>query len=373
VALTTTVDRLSQIDVPEWPDHDPLRLRRSWPRDDRLLLEYERPDLTTVAGQWYPDATRGAEVAADTPGSTWLRGHGVVLQPGGCDRRLRRLAALVAEPGAALLVHRPERRAVVRRPGRRYAKVLPSAKAARALVADRAARATGAIAMPELVHADVEAGVLEWAEVPGRSLYDLLHDHAVPLHRLADAAGAAGRSLRALHDASPPPGIGHHDTNAEAGTAASWIQAAVVHSTPPAGVEELFVAAAAALTATTSPTVLVHRDLHEKQVLVDGRRATLIDVDTIAAGEAALDVANLLVHLDLRVAFGLPVERAHAAAARFLGEYAPSTSVLERIPAHAAVARIRLACLYSFRPRQAELAGQLVTGAFDSVVRRVAA
>jgi hypothetical protein len=372
VALTTTVGRLTEIDAANSSGDGPLRLRRSWPRDDRLLLEYERPDGSTVAGQWYPDATCGAEVAAETPGSTWVRGPGVVLQPRGCDRRLTHLAPLVAEPGAVLLVHRPERRAVVRRPGRRYAKVLPSQKAARALVADRAARATGAIEMPELLHADVDAGVLEWAEVPGRSLYDLLRDDAVPPCRLAAAGGAAGRALRALHDAPPPPGVGRHDSDAELGTAASWLRGAVAHSTLPTGVEEAFVEAAGALLAATSPTVLLHRDLHEKQVLIDGPRATLIDVDTIAVGEAALDVANLLVHLDLRVAFGLPFERAQVVAAGVLGEYAPSASVQERIPAHAAIARIRLACLYAFRPQQAELAMQLVTGGLDSVACRIA-
>ncbi|WP_396134697.1 phosphotransferase [Cellulomonas sp. ATA003] len=46
----------------------------------------------------------------------------------------------------------------------------------------------------------------------------------------------------------------------------------------------------------------VHRDLHDKQLLVDGSGGIgLLDFDLAAAGEAALDLANLLVHLELRV------------------------------------------------------------------------
>jgi Ser/Thr protein kinase RdoA (MazF antagonist) len=107
--------------------------------------------------------------------------------------------------------------------------------------------------------------------------------------------------------------------------------------------------------------VVIHRDLHEKQVMIDGDHATFIDLDTLAVGEAALDIANFLVHLDLRVALGLPVERARATATAFLDAYHPSRAVVERIAAHAAVTRIRLACVYAFRPLQAALAVHLVT------------
>ncbi|CAN5642705.1 hypothetical protein BH18ACT3_BH18ACT3_27220 [soil metagenome] len=370
MALSSTVDRLAVVDPGEGSPDAALRLRRSWPRGEgKLLVEYERSDGSTIAGQWYADPEQGAAVSAATRGSMWLRSRRLVLQPDGRDRRLPRLAGLVAEPGAALLVHGPERRAVVRRPGRRYAKVLPSRKAARVLSADRAARATGAIRMPELLSADVAAGILQWSEAPGRSLYEMLHDEAVPLTRLGAAAGAAGSSLLAMHLASLPQGVGHHGPQEEAEVAAFWMRGAMAHSAPPAGVEAAFTAAAAELSAATSPVVLIHRDLHEKQVLVDGEQATLLDLDTLAGGEAALDVANFLVHLELRAALGLPAERALAVAGGFLDAYRPSSAVIARIPAHAAMTRIRLGCLYAFRPRQADLAAQLVTNpSTDSLV-----
>ncbi|MBL8695754.1 MAG: hypothetical protein JNJ88_16800 [Planctomycetes bacterium] len=47
--------------------------------------------------------------------------------------------------------------------------------------------------------------------------------------------------------------------------------------------------------------VLLHRDLYERQILVGPRgKATLLDLDTAALGDAALDAGNFLAHLDLR-------------------------------------------------------------------------
>lgn len=360
--MNGSLDRVAVIDSGDGDEGGLLHLRRSWPRDHtKLLLEYERPDGSTVAGQWYADPVQGAEVARATPGSSWLGADGVMLQPSGTDRRLPRLAALVAEPGATLVVHRPERRAVVRRPGRRYAKVVPTRKAARVLAGDQLARATGAVVMPELVSADVEAGILEWAEVPGRALYDLLHDPTIPVAQLAEAGRLTGSALRALHGADVPLGMPGHASDAEIATAATWMRHAAAYGILPAGVRLGLDRAAAALSAATSPIVPIHRDFHEKQVLIADGRVTMLDLDTLSAGEAALDLANLIVHLDLRVALGLPVERARTTAAAFVDAYAPSRHVVARIPAHAAVTRIRLACLYAFRPRQAQRAAHLAT------------
>lgn len=359
--MTSTLSELTVLD--DRSPCGPLSLRRSWPRDqDRLLLEYERHDGATVAGQWFADPECGAEAAAATPGSTWSRTQRVLLQPDGGDRCLTALAGLVTEPGAVLIVHRPERRAVVRRPDRRYAKVVRPRQASRVVAADRLARATGALDMPDLVSADVEAGVLEWAEVPGRSLYDLLHDPTVPLAGLVDAGAAMGRALRFLHRAPAPPGILRHTSEAEVATAAAWVRHAVVHAVAPvAGIDVALDQAAAALGATDGPVAVIHRDLHEKQVMVADDNATLIDFDTLAVGETALDVANVLVHLDLRVALGLSPERARQTAAAFVDAYLPSPAVVGRIAAHAAVTRIRLAGIYAFRPRHAAHAARLLT------------
>jgi hypothetical protein len=54
-----------------------------------------------------------------------------------------------------------------------------------------------------------------------------------------------------------------------------------------------------------APAAPLHRDLHDGQVLIaaDGGIGVL-DFDTLAAGDPALDLANLLVHFELRSAQG---------------------------------------------------------------------
>lgn len=74
--------------------------------------------------------------------------------------------------------------------------------------------------------------------------------------------------------------------------------------------------------------------------MIDGDCATLVDIDTLAAGEAALDVANFLVHLDLRVTLGLDMERARATAEAFIGAYRPPPEVARRLAAHATMTRV---------------------------------
>lgn len=49
----------------------------------------------------------------------------------------------------------------------------------------------------------------------------------------------------------------------------------------------------------SSPPVLLHRDLHPQQILLDGRSGALVDLDDAARGPAEIDLGNLLAHLDL--------------------------------------------------------------------------
>lgn len=118
---------------------------------------------------------------------------------------------------------------------------------------------------------------------------------------------------------------------------------------------------------------VLHRDLHDKQVLLrDDGRLAVIDVDTLAVGECALDVANVLAHLDLRVAQGL-LSPAHARASRTgflagLGEATDSDAEdpawehpeSGRLEAYLAATRLRLAAVYSFRPRWRSVAATLL-------------
>jgi aminoglycoside phosphotransferase (APT) family kinase protein len=96
----------------------------------------------------------------------------------------------------------------------------------------------------------------------------------------------------------------------------------------------------------------VHRDLYHEQVLIDGDRVALLDVDDAAMSEPAVDVANVAAHLRL-----LAREQPHAAeqvarwARAFLACYARLDPELDEPLAHAleAATLIRLACIHHRR------------------------
>ncbi len=353
----------------------PLRLRRAWPRGPgHLLLEYVEPGGDPVPGQWFADPARLAEVAAETaagagagPGQvTAVAERGVLLQRGGADRRLAALGAVVDDEIATLVVHRPERRAVVRRrrrSGTTYVKVWRPGRAPAQVPALP-------VPMPAVLAADADAGVVELAELPGRSLHDLLGDAGVPDADVSRAFAAAGAAAAALHGAPVPPSTPAHDVEAEAGVVARWLGHALDHGALPAGsraqadAQLQRVRAMLADPATAGPGVLVHRDLHDKQVLVTpAGDAGMLDLDTLARGEAALDVANLLVHLELRALQGhCPRSRAEVAAAAFVEAYRPARAVTARLGAFAAASRVRLACVYAFRPVEAGVVSALLEG-----------
>ncbi len=94
-------------------------------------------------------------------------------------------------------------------------------------------------------------------------------------------------------------------------------------------------------------------DLHDKQILGDEALSQpgLLDFDESCQAEAALDLANLDVHLELRRIQKLLTPRRHAIAHRQILDAAEMLQVgPERFAAYAACTRLRLACMYSFRP-----------------------
>lgn len=305
-----------------------------------------------MAGQWFADADRAAQVAAQTGPPASLHGR-VVLQPAGVDRRLPALAALVREPGAVLVAHRPERRAVVRRSDGAYAKVVRPERVADVARTARAAVAPGA-RVPEVVDVDERAGVVVSAPLPGITLYELL---ATGSPDAVAAARTVGRALAALHASPLSPHVGVHDGAAEQQVLTRWEELAHAY-----GVLSAPRGADAGLLDRTGPLVPVHRDLHDKQVLVDADgEVGLLDFDLAAAGEAALDLANLLVHLELRVLQGVcPPELARAASAAVTDGYRPSPQVRARLPVYDASARRRLVAVYAFRPASSAAARRLV-------------
>lgn len=350
----------------------PLILRRAWPRDhEHLLCEYAAPDGARVAGQWFADPRRLRAVAARTPGDvTILEADGVLLQPGGADRRLPALRALTGAPDAELVAHRPERRAVVRRPvGERatYAKVVRPGRAAK--LAERAAHAAaaarGAFRTPALRSFDDAHGIVVWDELAGRSLFAL---GSTP--QAVEGWQRAGEAIACLHD-GPTAGVPTHHARDELALTQRWLShAAGFGLLPP-----IDVAASLARLLDGAPARigLLHRDLHDKQLVHQpGAPIGLLDVDTLAVGERALDLANLLAHVELRLRQQrLGTAAAHTARDAVLQAYRPDPATLRRVSAYATASRLRLAAVYAFRPRLRALALELLADAVRTRASRV--
>lgn len=105
---------------------------------------------------------------------------------------------------------------------------------------------------------------------------------------------------------------------------------------------------------TADAHVLLHRDLHDKQLLWDGRSLSVLDVDTAARGEAALDFGNLLAHLYLRRMQGVLTEfEARELVDKLLAMSANLGVTDSRLRTYFHSALLRLCCVYAFRPTAA--------------------
>jgi hypothetical protein len=337
-----------------------LRLRRAWPRESgHILLEYLADSGGVVAGQWFDDRDGCDRVATETAVNgpvacvvAGARGPAVLLQPAGADRRLQTLARLVSRPGTALLAHRAERRAVLQLgtgPGRRYARVLPPGRVTATAERWRVAKGLlkGAVGTPDPVEVDAPSGVILTPALPGVSLHELLGRGEGLEH-----AGAVGRALATLHAATPRPELTPHRPRQEARVLEEWIAAIARHAPPLEGPVRR--AARRVLDrledAPLGDLAPSHRDFHDGQVLIDRGDVSVLDFDTLCLAERALDLANILVHLELRALQRLCGMRwAQAAGCALLQGYGAPAD--ERLQLYADATRLRLACLYAFRPR----------------------
>jgi aminoglycoside phosphotransferase (APT) family kinase protein len=363
-----TIQRLVQIEIStadsrhlvEMPPT--LQLRRLWPHArEHFNLEYGDATGQRIAGQWLKDQAQFWHLVKATTRASLvptaqvlpLPALNVLLQLGGADRKLPGLAMLLARPAAQLIVHHPERRAVVRLregDGVRYAKVVRLTRVAELAASMRTMRAqAGArFATPDVLEVQEEQGVILLSALAGASLYDLLGSD-----KMVAAAGGAGEALRTLHDLAPSIITPKYTAEAEIHVIQRWLERLSIVA------PDLFPladkrreAVFAGLTSGSSPAVLLHRDFYDKQVFfAPDQQMGLLDFDTLAAGEAALDIANALVHLELRVLQGMCTKaQAMAAAAAFCSSYRIDRVVHQRLQAYAAATRLRLACVYACRP-----------------------
>ena len=107
--------------------------------------------------------------------------------------------------------------------------------------------------------------------------------------------------------------------------------------------------------------VASHRDFHDKQMLIDARRISIIDLDTACLAEPELDLGNFLAHLRLRELQGR-IDGWQPATRAFLDAYLRTNADVERgrLGFYRICATLRLACVYALRPQWAWLLPQLV-------------
>lgn len=364
-----------------------LTVRRAWADDGRgLPLE-----LT--------DHSPGQDTALLRAGRLDPATGEATVFEAGTDPRLPGLSrVLAAHSGAVVVSHRPGRRAVVRTRDddgtAHFVKIVRPGRAARLLAAiERSDAFTGPFRTATVLA--VGDDTVTFSELPGQ----LLHD-GLPVadgtwrrawHETLAAWSAAVRSSRLQAGAAEPEPSGAetpsaethsaensspevrgpevhgpevHGPEAEAAVLLTWGERA--DAVDPAGARTRGRAITAArrelarLGEVERPA-LIHRDLHDKQILWSaGEAPALLDVDTATLGDPALDAANLRAHATWRELQGIwSAEQAEVVREEIDRAAAGLNLRPEALSAYESGTITRLACVYAFRPRWREAAQRL--------------
>ncbi len=378
------------------PDGEaPLRLERAWPMPKSpLMLRYRDPRVTGKKGRWwtlhrlegdnFPFAYRRA-LRSGT--AVFLEDLSAVVQAFPNDLLLEQLAVAASSRSALatiqaslrlsgrgpidgltakILGYKPARRCTVRyrldRRGERgttvFGKCLTPEMFGRLATLHRHAARAAARERWERLRIAEPAGRIEawsmlwWKRCPGRSLFELLR--SPDLHA---ATALAGHALAELHGSALPWSRTHLPVR-ELSTLRTWIASTSRAFPGQRRWLESSYQRLAREAAGSSPASLVpsHRDFYDKQILISAETATFLDQETAALAEPELDVANFLTHLELR-GLQTPGLDLTAAADSFLASYSRHfrTPDRRRLSWYRASALVRLACVYSFRPRWPEL------------------
>lgn len=245
---------------------------------------------------------------------------------------------------AKLVVHRLHRRAVLLGSDRAIKLTRPKRAKAIALASQRLGelcQQSGFAAASVLDHSDSR---VDFSLVAGKTLYDLAAEGLPGWEYFAQAWPDLIVRLARLPE---------HSASGEASVLQQWYdKAAEHHALSEIGkLGSLVRDVCHELTAGSGPNVVVHRDLHDKQLLWDGQRLGLLDLDTAARGEAALDVANLWAHIELRRCQGiLSAPTSDRILELLRGVIASIPTDPARVGVYHRAARLRLAFVYAFRP-----------------------
>ncbi|MGO1929303.1 phosphotransferase [Microbacterium gubbeenense] len=330
------------------------------------MIDRAAPTTAVVADEvwhitrvWPGDPTPLEARLGDEVRGGRLRSDGTVelLDPDD-DAKLPALGALAHR--GELVSHRPGKRAVVRL-DETFAKAVRRGRAGGVADAhERGAAAFGhAFAVPEIAARQGDA--IELTIVPGRTLDALGADPATP----DGAWRAAWRSWREAWTSSVAggelDGLAPHTVGDEARILREWADHAALRIG--AGSAQLLREAAERLIqglerAVPNPERIAHRDLHDKQLLWDDDRGIgLIDLDTCARADPALDLGNLLAHAELAESQGRwTPDRARAAAAEIASAADELGVDADSVEAWRRAARFRIACVHVLRPPGREAA-----------------
>ncbi len=211
------------------------------------------------------------------------------------------------------------------------------------------------IMVPQLLGITPEWSGFAMTNSPGQTIYEL------PDETLLSGMTLAGEALGKIHrlplrlDAKFGP-------QEELNLLAHWVDltAAIAPALRPLLLKKFTTVSKRLASCMSFTPTLIHRDFHEKQILLDGDSGHLVDFDTICNGDPAIDYGNFLAHLKLAEL----QERLDAGkcAEAFAGGYklANERSANHHAAAYEAATYLRLSCIYFFNTRWRHLSPALL-------------
>jgi len=359
---------------------DLITVDRAWPRGPRAGEE-----VVLAEGRDGSGRVRAAQLRMRPLGDDGWQVTSQRVAPHGADPKLPDLAE--AARTGTVVVHRYGKRAVVRRRDGFVKVVRPGTGAEIARAARQGQEVAEAAGFDAPAVLEAGTGAVRFSTLPGRSLHELggvatTGEWRDWWQRWAERWAVLARPATNGHLGAQPttdhlgaqPATDHlggqqatdqlatHTAHDEVVNLRRWLERVDRLGALPAAVTGAVAARAETVTdeLVTGPSqdlVVSHRDLHDKQILAHGESLGLLDFDTVSLAEPALDLANLWVHARLRTDQGLWSNGHSELTQQVVLEVATGLGVdAARFATYAEATRLRLACLYAFRPRYRAMA-----------------
>jgi aminoglycoside phosphotransferase (APT) family kinase protein len=228
-------------------------------------------------------------------------------------------AIVGSHPELTMRAYRPARRAVIHAEGDRgevYLKVVRP-KVFDSMVATHRALAAAGLPVPDVLAGDPATGILVLRALPGNGLRDRLRAGSRPWPDAAEVLAVLDR----LAEVDPVPGMDPvSPISRGVSTHLTMLERALGVVDP--AIDDLRRLLVDGWSAGTPepvrPASLIHGDLHEAQLLVDGAAITgVLDIDGVGPGDRADDLGRFLGHVS---ALALGSGRHRAAVDAYVGE-----------------------------------------------------